>query len=65
LIVDEHAKAVLAWHIRLGDDGLDTIHRLRDRGIDGKNARVSMRRTQDLHMQHARHCHVAGVFEAP
>ena len=64
LVIDEDAEAVLARHIGAGDDAFDAVHRFRGGSVDRDDARMRMRRAQHLHVQHARHSHVAGIFEA-
>jgi hypothetical protein len=64
LIIDEHAKAVLARHIRARDDSFDALHRFRGRGVNRQDTGMGVRRTQDPYVQHPGHCHIAGIFEA-
>ena len=55
----------LLGEVRGGHHGLDAGQRLRLRGIDRSDARVSVRRAQDAADQHARHRQIGAVLGHP
>ena len=52
---------IFARHIVRRNHASDTIERLSGAGIDGNDPRMRTRAAQHLHMQHARHHHIASV----
>ena len=62
LVVPDGQDAVGIGRVAAGCDRFDARQRFRFRGIDGPDARVRMRRVQDLAEEHSRRNKVVGVF---
>ncbi len=63
LVVDEHAKPVLARNVVAGDDAFHALHGLGLGGVDRHDAGVRPRAAQHLDVEHVRHDHVAGIAQ--
>ena len=63
LIAHEDAKSILAGDIGGGDDPLDARYRCRVGDVDRYDARMRVRASQHLHMQHVWQHHVAGIAQ--